>query len=160
MLSSIKKKDLYQDMVAFYANLFGLPPLHAKLYVFMMFDVGHRGFTFDELLRQFNVSKSSLSNSLRMLIQHRYIEYISPIDSRKRFYRINSKFLEIRFGDAIEKLKTERGLMIRMLLCNERKKDVNDIVLNAIRQYVNILDKHIGTFEEILREIVNLHNHK
>lgn len=146
-------------MVSFYARLFHLPPLHAKLYVFMMFDVNHKGFTFDEMLKQFNVSKSSLSNSLGMLAQRKYIEYITPIDSRKRYYRINSKFMEIRFADALEKAKTEKELMLRMLHCNERRKNMNDVVIKALEKYVAILDTHIQTFEETLTEVVNLHSH-
>lgn len=125
----------------------------------MMFDVNHKGFTFDEMLRQFNVSKSSLSNSLGMLAQRKYIEYITPIDSRKRYYRINSKFMEIRFADALEKAKTEKELMLRMLHCNERRKNMNDVVIKALEKYVAILDTHIQTFEETLTEVVNLHSH-
>lgn len=125
----------------------------------MMFDVNHKGFTFDEMLKQFNVSKSSLSNSLGMLAQRKYIEYITPIDSRKRYYRINSKFMEIRFADALEKAKTEKELMLRMLHCNERRKNMNDVVIKALEKYVAILDTHIQTFEETLTEVVNLHSH-
>lgn len=159
MISTVEKRDLYQDMVAFYANLFHLPPLHAKLYVYLMFDVNHGGFTFDQMLEQFNVSKSSLSNSLRMLIQHKFIEYVTPIDSRKRYYRINSRFMEIRFGDALEKVRTEKELMLRMLHCNERRKNMKDVVICALERYVAILDKHIKNFEETLNDAVNLHNH-
>lgn len=144
-------------MVAFYANLFHLPPLHAKLYVFLMFDVNHHGFTFDQMVEQFNVSKSSLSNSLRMLIQHKFIEYITPIDSRRRYYRINSKFMEIRFGDALEEVKTEKELMLRMLHCHQGRKNRNDIVIAALERYVSILDKHVKNFEETLKEAVDLH---
>lgn len=144
-------------MVTFYSNLYGLPPLSAKIYVYMMFDVNHEGFVFDELLNRFNVSKSSLSTSLQMLLQHKFIEYITPIDSRKRNYRINPKFMEIRVGSALDKLLSERELMQRMIRCNKQLKKPNDVVIKAVGQYVSILDSHIKTFEDTLKKIKTIH---
>ena len=144
-------------MVAFYADLYGLPPLNAKIYVYMLFDIRHEGFTFDELLNRFNVSKSSLSNRLQMLAQNTFIEYITPIDSRKRYYRINPKFMEIRIGNVLGKLLSEKELMQRMLLCNKQQKNPNDIVIKAIGQFVTILDTHIKTFEDTLKKVKTLH---
>ncbi|ANH84038.1 transcriptional regulator [Niabella ginsenosidivorans] len=151
------KKDLYQDMVSFYADLYGLPPLNAKIYAYMLFDIRHEGFTFDELLNRFNVSKSSLSNSLQMLAKYKFIEYITPIDSRKRYYRINPKFMEIRFGNVLDKLLSEKELMQRMMQCNKQQKQPNDVVIKAIDQYVSILDTHIKTFEDTLKKVKTLH---
>ncbi|MCF3111346.1 winged helix-turn-helix domain-containing protein [Niabella sp. CC-SYL272] len=147
------KKELYQDMVTFYGNLYGLPPLNAKIYVYMMIDLKTDGYTFDELLEKFNVSKSSLSNSLQMLVQNKYVEYITPIDSRKRYYRINPKFMGIRFGNILEKLVREKELMQRMVQCNKQVKHPNEQVIKGINQYITILDKHIRTVESTVKSL-------
>ncbi|SDD56706.1 GbsR/MarR family transcriptional regulator [Niabella drilacis] len=147
------KKELYQDMVAFYGNLYGLPPLNAKIYVYMMIDLKTDGYTFDELLEKFNVSKSSLSNSLQMLVQNKYVEYITPIDSRKRYYRINPKFMGIRFGNILDKLVREKELMQRMVQCNKQVKAPNEQVIKGIHQYIGILDKHIKTVENTVKSL-------
>lgn len=147
------KKELYQDMVTFYGNLYGLPPLNAKIYVYMMIDLKADGYTFDELLAKFNVSKSSLSNSLQMLVQNKYVEYITPIDSRKRYYRINPKFMGIRFGNILEKLVREKELMQRMVQCNKQVKSPNEQVIKGINQYITILDKHIKTVESTVKSL-------
>lgn len=153
MISTEQKKDLYQDMVTFYANLYALPPLSAKIYVYMMFDVNHDGFTFDELQERFNVSKSSLSNSLQMLVQNKFVEYITPIDSRKRSYRINPKYMGIRFGNILDKLTQEKDLMQRMIQCNKHQKKVNEQALKGIGEYVTILEKHIKTVESTVKHL-------
>jgi len=147
------KKELYQDMVAFYGNLYGLPPLNAKIYVYMMIDLKTEGYTFDELLEKFNVSKSSLSNSLQMLVQNKYVEYITPIDSRKRYYRINPKFMGIRFGNILDKLVREKELMQRMIQCNKEVKAPNEQVIKGIHQYIGILDKHIKTVANTVKSL-------
>ncbi|MCD2423636.1 winged helix-turn-helix domain-containing protein [Niabella pedocola] len=147
------KKELYQDMVTFYGNLYGLPPLNAKIYVYMMIDLKTDGYTFDELLEKFNVSKSSLSNSLQMLVQNKYVEYITPIDSRKRYYRINPKFMGIRFGNILDKLVREKELMQRMVQCNKQVKNPNEQVIKGINQYITILDKHIKTVESTVKSL-------
>lgn len=147
------KKELYQDMVTFYGNLYGLPPLNAKIYVYMMIDLKTEGYTFDELLEKFNVSKSSLSNSLQMLVQNKYVEYITPIDSRKRYYRINPKFMGIRFGNILDKLVREKELMQRMIQCNKQVKTPNEQVIKGINQYIGILDKHIKTVANTVKSL-------
>ncbi|MBZ4188532.1 GbsR/MarR family transcriptional regulator [Niabella beijingensis] len=147
------KKELYQDMVAFYGNLYGLPPLNAKIYVYMMLDLKADGYTFDELLEKFNVSKSSLSNSLQMLVQNKYVEYITPIDSRKRYYRINPKFMGIRFGNILDKLLREKELMQRMIQFNKQTRHPNEPAIKGISQYISILNKHIKTIESTVKTL-------
>ena len=139
--------------MAFYGNLYGLPPLNAKIYVYMMIDLKTEGYTFDELLEKFNVSKSSLSNSLQMLVQNKYVEYITPIDSRKRYYRINPKFMGIRFGNILDKLVREKELMQRMIQCNKEVKAPNEQVIKGIHQYIGILDKHIKTVANTVKSL-------
>ena len=74
-------KRLFLDMVSFYGQLFGLTPLAAKVYVYLMFDFKREGIPFDELTEIFKVSKSSMSSSLQNLLHNNHIEYVSSIDS-------------------------------------------------------------------------------
>lgn len=140
-------------MVSFYGDLYRLPPLNAKVYVYMMFAPQGAGFTFDELLVKFNVSKSSLSNALQMLLQNRFIEYITPIDSRKRQYRINPRYMEIRFGNILDKLEKEKELMLRMVHCCKKDKAPNPTIIRSIDQYGEILSKHIKTIESTIKSL-------
>jgi len=156
MLSTKEERKLYDDMVSFYGSLFRLPPLNSKVYVYLMFDFEYQGVTFNELIDRFQVSKSSLSNALQMLIQHKFVEYTTPIHSRKRRYRINSKFLEYRLKTVMENLRTERELMLRMIDCSKKKKKLNNVVTKPIGKYVTVLDTHIKTFQGTLKIISSL----
>lgn len=152
-----KTKPLYCEMVSYYGETYGLPPLNAKVYVYLMFDLDHNGFTFDELLERFNVSKSSLSNSLQMLTQNKLIEHYTPIDSRKRIYRINPNFKSIRFGYILDKLNREKQLMQRMKECNKASNKPNSPAIKEIDNYVAILNRHIRTIEGTVK-ILNKKN--
>ncbi|MBO9618665.1 MAG: ArsR family transcriptional regulator [Niabella sp.] len=140
-------------MVTFYGDLYRLPPLNAKVYVYLMFDTQGAGHTFDDLLLKFNVSKSSLSNALQMLLQHRFIEYITPIDSRKRQYRINPQYMGIRFGNILNKLEKEKELMARMALCCKKEKSPNATFIKSLDQYGEILNKHIKTIDSTIKNL-------
>lgn len=138
-------------MVSFYGNLLELAPLSAKAYVYLMFDFKNEGATFDELVEKFKVSKSSMSNSLQSLVQNKFIEFVTPIDSRKRLYRINPKYMGIRFGNILDKLTREKDLMERLVQCQKQTKPVPEPAIKDINTYISILDRHIKTIDNTVK---------
>lgn len=146
-------KPLFLDMVSFYGHLFGLTPLAAKVYVYLMFDFKREGIPFDELTEIFKVSKSSMSSSLQNLLHNNHIEYVSSIDSRKRLFRTNTHYTYIRFNEVLGNLQKERDLISRFLdfkssaKCNE--KDMTE----KLSEYVHILDEHIGILGTTLSKL-------
>jgi len=67
--------DLFCSFSAFLERTYSFPPLTAKLSAYMILESDEEGFTFEELLEIFNVSKSSLSNSINYLLSMKHIEF-------------------------------------------------------------------------------------
>jgi len=53
--------------------------------------------TFDDLVKYFNASKSSVSNSLNYLLQNKIIDYITFASDRKRYFYITDSFFRVYF---------------------------------------------------------------
>jgi len=53
--------------------------------------------TFDDLVKYFNASKSSVSNSLNYLLQNKIIDYKTFASDRKRYFYITDSFFRVYF---------------------------------------------------------------
>lgn len=61
--------------------------------------------TFDELVKFFNASKSSISNSLNYLLQTKIIDYKTFASDRKRYFFLTDSFFRIYFSKVLENVK-------------------------------------------------------
>lgn len=146
-------KELFQDMVAYYGQIYGLTPLSAKVYVYLMFDFCREGVTFDELLETFKVSKSSLSGSLQTLLHNKHIEYVTSIDSRKRLFRTEPHYTYIRFSEVLDNLKREKELIERFTAFRKKSTCDNKITTSSLNEFSEILNHHIKTITSTLNQL-------
>ena len=152
--------DLFCSFSAFLEKTYKYPPLTAKLQAYMVLESNDVGFTFEELLEVFNVSKSSLSNSINYLLSMNQIEYINKIDSRKRHFRLNLSYLtekldflfdmisqDIVFTNRIKQHKIGNGT-----LSKNHDNRVIDIYLDHLTQTKTLLDETIQKINKIQLE--------
>lgn len=152
--------DLFCSFSAFLEKTYKFPPLTAKLQAYMVLESNEEGFTFEELLEVFNVSKSSLSNSINYLLSMKHIEYINKINSRKRYFRLNFNYLtekldflfemisqDIVFTNRIKEHKTANNTLSK----NEKNR-VIDIYLDHLNQTKELLDDTIQKINKIQLE--------
>jgi DNA-binding transcriptional regulator GbsR (MarR family) len=80
---------------------FGLTPMQGRIIsYFMVSDPPEK--TFDELVRYFKASKSSVSNSLNFLLQNRIIDYKTIPSDRKRYFYVTDSFFRVYFKKVME----------------------------------------------------------
>ena len=152
--------DLFCSFSAFLEKTYKFPPLTAKLQAYMVLESTEEGFTFEELLEVFNVSKSSLSNSINYLLSMKHIEYINKINSRKRYFRLNFNYLiekldflydmisqDIVFTDSIKEHK-----MLNNSLSKNIENRVIDIYLDHLNQTKSLLGETIEKINKIQLE--------
>lgn len=151
------KKELIEEFASHYIEAYGLPPLAAKIYAYLLLDCKREGITFDELVEVFNVSKSSVSNSLHLLTQHKHIEQFTKIDQRKRLYRVSSEHIILRLQKVHAMLLREKYLSEKLRCYKESKineeKNVNiqktDIYINHLKNSIKGLSETIGQLEDL-----------
>lgn len=80
---------------------FGLTPMQGRIVAyFTVSDPPEK--TFDELVKYFQASKSSVSNSLNYLLQNKIIDYKTFAADRKRYFFITDSFFRVYFKKVLE----------------------------------------------------------
>jgi len=80
---------------------FGLTPMQGRIIsYFTVSDPPEK--TFDELVKYFKASKSSVSNSLNFLLQNKLIDYKTFPSDRKRYFFITDSFFRVYFNRVLE----------------------------------------------------------
>lgn len=143
--------DLFCSFSAFLEKTYKFPPLTAKLQAYMVLESTEEGFTFEELLEVFNVSKSSLSNSINYLLSMKHIEYINKINSRKRYFRLNFNYL-------IEKLDFLYDMISQDIVFTDRLKEHkmlnNSLSKNIENRVIDIYLDHLNQTKSLLGETI------
>jgi len=83
---------------------FGLTPMQGRIVAyFTISDPPEK--TFDEIVKFFRASKSSISNSLNYLLQNKIIDYKTFSSDRKRYFYITDSFFMVYFTRILENVK-------------------------------------------------------
>ena len=80
---------------------FGLTPMQGRIISYFTLN-DPREKTFDELVKYFKASKSSVSNSLNFLLQNKIIDYKTFASDRKRYFFITDSFFRVYFKKVLE----------------------------------------------------------
>lgn len=76
----------------------GLSPVAARVYVYLLYNTKEKGTAFDDLVTYFKVSKSAISNALKLLQQSGMVSYKTYGGNRKRYFYIDlSTFIDKQF---------------------------------------------------------------
>ena len=143
-------KEIFREMVKFYGETLNIPPLAAKIYAYLIFDFEKKGICFDEFVHVFEVSKSSVSANINLLLNAKLINDFNTITERKRFFRINENYINIRFEEIISKMKKEISILDQL---NEFRKSKNQEEIQKFKIYRTLLIKNIKNIEETLHKI-------
>jgi DNA-binding transcriptional regulator GbsR (MarR family) len=80
---------------------FGLTPMQGRIIAyFTVSDPPEK--TFDELVKYFKASKSSVSNSLSYLLHNKIIDYKTFASDRKRYFYLTDSFFRVYFMKVLE----------------------------------------------------------
>ncbi|UUV22690.1 GbsR/MarR family transcriptional regulator [Paenimyroides aestuarii] len=141
--------DLFKEISEHYEVYYKLPPLTARIYTLFIFNNCKDGLTFDELVEIFQASKSSVSTSLNVLIEHNYIEQIKKENERKRYFRSNRNLFLKRLDDVLKRLKNEKEINIklkeyRQSTCRDLfKQEAFDVYIDHLSDVTQSIEKTI-----------------
>lgn len=106
-------------------------------------------FTFDEIVEELHISKSTASSSLRILDALNMIEYIKISGDRKRYFqlKLQDKFAIIEEHSTM--LRTSRDIFQSIL---ELKADKNSGTAVFMRDVMNLISVFLDKFDELKAE--------
>ena len=144
--------ELFENFSVHLEKTYKFPPLAAKILAYLVLYSGVDGFSFEDLLETFKVSKSSLSTSVNLLLSLNQIEYIHKIDSRKRYFRINFNYLP-------EKLDFLHEIVIKDLYYTKRVSDYKkkNNLTNLIEEngVLDIYTQYLEESQKLLEETIS-----
>ncbi len=148
-MHNILKHELFKEVCTHYETYYELQPLTARLYALFVLNNCKEGFTFDELLETFQVSKSSISHSINSLIEMNFIEQIKKENERKRYFRANQRFFLLRLESVYERLIKENEINEKL---RAYRKKHNNLMFNEeeYKHYVT----HINEVTKSLRNTI------
>ncbi|MBN2274359.1 MAG: MarR family transcriptional regulator [Bacteroidales bacterium] len=145
-----RQKELIEAMGTYF-DKDGFQPVAGRI-LGLLIIMDKERFTFDEIVEELQISKSSASNAIRMLEIRNFIEYITKPGDRKRYFQIR-KFDKFSLIDEHKtKLKTTCDYLQAVLELKANKEAENAVFIkNMIDMLIFFLDK----FDELKKEYIN-----
>ncbi|MBF0596015.1 hypothetical protein [Faecalibacter rhinopitheci] len=142
---------LFENYTTHLEKTYNFPPLASKIQAYMVLYSNNEGFTFEDFLEIFKVSKSSLSTSINWLLSLNQIEYYHKIDSRKRYFRLNLNYLP-------DKLEFLHDIVTRDLSFTKRISDykLKNQLVNLLKDegILDVYTEYLENSEKLLKETI------
>ena len=128
---------------------FGLTPMQGRIVAYFTLSNPPEN-TFEELVKYFNASKSSVSNSLNYLLQNKIIDYKTFSTDRRRYFYITSTFFRVYFAKVIENVSELKSFAFRAVSMRTPEfPDINEKILTWIGNANMFQD----ALEKVMREV-------
>src|SRR6056297_602041 len=138
-----KQKELIEE-IGIYYDKEGFQPIAGRILGLLMVMDKER-FTFDEIVEELQISKSSASNTLRNLEMRGDIEYITLPGERKRYFQINRKDPLSIIEEFEKKILKTKEIFDYLLELKENPESPNAIFFMELRNITKLL---LTSFEQ------------
>lgn len=152
----VSDEEVFRSISAFYMENYALPPLGAKIYTLLMLDYKYTGITFDEIVAQLGASKSSVSESIRLLLsKHLIIEKCFENERKRHFFK-NPDHAVVRFESILKRLNKELSV-IEQIQSYHREKST-DIPEPKIEIFKKMLKNNIKNIDDTINKLKQYEN--
>ncbi|MDY6799880.1 MAG: MarR family transcriptional regulator [Bacteroidota bacterium] len=142
-----KQKDLIEK-IGIYFDKEGFQPIAGRILALLMVMDKER-FTFDEIVEELQISKSSASITLRNLEMRGDIEYITLHGERKRYFQINRKDPFSVIDEFEKKISKTKETLNYVLELKEDQNSPNAVFFKELRDLTELL---LSSFEKCKEE--------
>jgi len=133
---------------------FGLTPMQGRIIAYFTISEPPEK-TFDELVRYFKASKSTVSNSLNYLLQNKIIDYKTFSADRKRYFFITDSFFIVYFEKVLENVKELKDQAFRTVsMRSPEHPAASEKILKWIEN-ANLFEETLGKALSGLRNEMN-----
>lgn len=119
-----KKKELIEQLGILMEKKHQIAPIAARI-ISTLILTGRQGVTFDELVKDLNASKSTVSTHLDHLQHSRKIQYFTKPGDRKRYFVINPNLLVEVIDETVAAWECEENVQKEILVYKEKRNELN-----------------------------------
>ena len=125
----IKKQKELIEYIGRHSEKDGYQPVAARI-MGMLMVMDKEEYTFDEIVEEMKISKSSASTALKNLELREVIEYVTYTGDRKRYFRFVSADVKTIIEDVEKKVKQKMEIVNQII---SLKKDPNSKNTNLLK---------------------------
>ena len=144
-----KQKELIESLGRYYDKQ-GFQPIAGRL-LGMLIVMDKELFTFDEIVEELKISKSSASNAIKILELMHAIEYKTLPGDRKRYFKLKTQDKFALVDDHKIKLQITVDFLKKVIELKANKNTENSIFIDNM---INMIDFFIDKFEELKKEFI------
>lgn len=155
-----ERNKLVEQLGVFMEKEDQLAPLAARIVATLIL-VGKGGSTFDQLVKDLNASKSTVSTHLENLQTSNKIKYYTKSGDRKRYFIINSNLMMNIIDEMLAKWEKEKNIHLNILdykgKVNELQKDKKETPfdLGFQKDYLVFLKEATAAIQKLKTNIIN-----
>jgi DNA-binding transcriptional regulator GbsR (MarR family) len=146
--SRIKKQKELVEVIGRFYDQEGFQPIAGRILGLLMV-MDKEQFTFDEIVEELQISKSSASNALKNLEIRGNIEYVTKPGDRKRYFQVKKMEPFSLIDDFEEKLNQSKWFLEKVL---ELKSDPHSPNSNFFRSLIEMIDFFFMHLDHIKEE--------
>ena len=146
----IKRQRELVELAGRFYDKRGLQPIAGRI-IGLLTVMDKEQYTFDEIVEELKVSKSSVSNALKVLEIADSIEYSTITGDRRRYFQLKKRDRFSLIDDHQSMLNTSRDYLKKVLDLKADKKSENSLF---IKDLIDMLDFFLGRFEELKKEFL------
>jgi len=144
-----KQRELVETIGRYYEKE-GLQPTAGRVLGLLMVMDKER-FTFDEIIEELNISKSSASIALRILQTRGDVDYITMPGDKKRYFELKKRDALSMIDEFEEKLKRSHAAFRKII---DLKADSNSPNSQFFKRIIEMLDFFIDRIELLKEEFL------
>ena len=139
-----KQKELIES-IGRLSERDGYSPVAARI-VGLLMVMDQEEYTFDEIVEELKISKSSASTALKNLEIRAVIEYVTYPGDRKRYFRFVTKDTGLIINEVKEKLKKQIDLLDQIVCLKKNPKSPNAVFFKTIAEGMSFFISKLDEF--------------
>ncbi len=144
----IKRQKEMVELAGRFYDKKGMQPIAGRI-IGLLTVMDKEQYTFDEIVEELQISKSSASNALRLLEASDTIEYITLPGDRKRYFQLKKRDKFAMIDEHQQALTVSRDYLREVLTLKADKHAENARLIGNI---IEMLDFFLNKFDELKKE--------
>jgi DNA-binding transcriptional regulator GbsR (MarR family) len=148
----IQKQRLLVEEIGLGMDKEGFPRISGRILALLMV-MDKEQYTFDEIVEELGISKSSASVALKNLELRGNVEYITHPGDRKRYFRIKAKDPFVMIDDFSEKLKQFQTLQAKIISLKADQESRNAKFFKELNEIIEFVLSHTDELKTQYKKI-------
>lgn len=151
------KKQLIEEMGVYFESHDVLSPLSSRIFAYLALS-GNSGATFDDILEELEVSKSSVSTNLQLLQSMGRVGYYTKPGDRRRYFKIAEDSMINRLDDKVASWEQEKKLHQKVLNYKKLQFQHSELTEEEEKREMGFSTHYIEFLDSMIENLKKLKN--